>query len=86
MISKPPALLVSWPQRLRADQKVKRACCESRAPQIALCSPSWHPRWSDPVWGVLCCVHGIGHKANVVYRQLHWLAGSACADLKGAEA
>ena len=27
MISKPPALLVSWPQRLRADQKVKRACC-----------------------------------------------------------
>ena len=39
MISKPPALLVSWPQRLRADQKVKRACCESRAP----CRHGSHP-------------------------------------------
>ena len=45
MISKPPALLVSWPQRLRADQKVKRACCESRAS----CRHGSHPPFTTGV-------------------------------------
>ena len=37
MISKPPALLVSWPQRLRADQKVKRMA-EAMEQVKALCA------------------------------------------------
>ena len=61
MISKPPALLVSWPQRLRADQKVKRASCESRAPHIAvLLTIPYHKGGQIPFRGVFCCSHGIG--------------------------
>ena len=84
MISKPPALLVSWPQRLRADQKVKRACCGITWAILGHARPEYRyghrpglPGGQIPFRGVLCCSHGIGHKLNVVYRQLHWLAGTS---------
>ena len=70
MISKPPALLFSWPQLLRADQKFKRACCESRAPQIALCLPSVRHGGQIP-FGESSVVVTALVSVMITYRQRH---------------